>query len=200
MNKKKLMGVILLLSIAVVYCGLYVAVTNILMPLDLDFAKSGLNTSTEPLIDESVIKETENSAVLMENSPYAKDTPHSQRVIDANNMRKDKTSSEISPEVVQGIADFKKLNYYSVWAYYLIFRWDIANEISSISNIMDKLEKVENNSDIINEKLATDWEKGNTKAVAADLRDSANNLRQINSLNSELNDHYQNLAKQIEKK
>jgi len=200
MNKKKLMGIILLLGIAVVYCGLYVAVTNILMPLDLDFAKSGLNTSTEPLIDESVIKETENSAVLMENSPYVKDTPHNQRVIDANKMRKDKHSSEISPEVVQGIADFKKLNYYSVWAYYLIFRWDIANEINSISNIMDKLEKVENNSDTIDEKLATDWENGDTKAVSADLRDSANNLRQINSLNSELNDHYQNLAKQIEKK
>jgi hypothetical protein len=114
-------------------------------------------------------------------------------------MRNDKPSSEISPEVLQGNTDFKKFNYYSVWAYYLIFRLDIANEINSISNIMDNIEKLENNSDTINEKLATDWENGDNKACASDLRDSANILRQLNSLNIELKDHFQKLAKQTQK-
>ncbi|MDD3985498.1 MAG: hypothetical protein PHY59_06385 [Methanobacterium sp.] len=198
MNKKKLIGSILLLGVVVVYCGLYVAVTNILTPLELDFAKSGIDAFSEPVIDENEIKKMESQAVLMENSPSIKNIPQSQRVRDAKQMRNN-NSSKI-PEIIQGNSDFKKFSYYSMWAYYLIFRWDIANEISDISKDMDSMYTLNNGIDDITEKMAVSWENGDNKAYATDLRDLVNSLRQLSCLNIELKDHFQNLVQKMEKK
>ena len=189
------MLIILLFVVCSVYCGFYLVVTNIFMPSDLDFAKSGINT-TLTSENEVAIKNLENEATLMEKYPSLANTPQSQRISDAKMMQGSEKSE--TPENTQGNTEFRNFINYHFWMYILILRWDIANELKNMSNTLDKQSQLSQASDLINEKMATDWENGDDKAYAKDLRALANNLRQNNYLNKELITYNENLAKKIE--
>jgi len=88
MNKKILAMIIILVAIVGVYGLFYVAVTSVLMPMDMNSFKTDLNAMPQlPVNNNSTINDLENSADIMESHPSLKYMSQNQRTEMANQMR-----------------------------------------------------------------------------------------------------------------
>ncbi len=195
MNKKILALVIILVFVGV-YGLFYVAVTSVLMPMDMNGFKSDLNTMPQlPVINNSTINDLENSANLMESHPSLKYMSQNQRTEMANQMRN--SNSPPPGYLNQNFTDYNNFYHISALAFQITGKGNLANEINNLNTITNNLTSLTNESTTIEQRSATDFENGNDKAYANDLRSSANNLKQYNNAMAEFKTHLQNIINQL---
>ena len=193
---KKISILIILVAIIGIYGLFYVAVTNVLMPMELDSFKNDLNGMPQlPVNNNSTINDLENSANIIENNPSLKYMSQSQRSQMANQMRH--LNSPPIGFLNQNFTDYYNFYTSSVLAYKLIGKGTLANEISNLSSITNNLTSLTNESAAIDQKSANDFENGDDKAYAEDLRSSANNLKQYNKVMEELKTQLQKIINQL---
>ncbi|MBZ2167032.1 hypothetical protein [Methanobacterium spitsbergense] len=195
MNKKILI-LIILVAVIGIYGLFYVAVTNVLMPMELDSFNNDLNGMPQlPVNNNSTISDLENSADIIESNPSLKFMSQSQRSEMANQMRN--LNSPPIGFLNQNFTDYNNFYAGSVLAYKLIGKGTLANEISNLSNITNNLSSLTNESAAIDQKSANDFENGDDKAYAEDLRSSANNLKQYNKVMENLKTQLQKIINQL---
>jgi hypothetical protein len=196
MNKKILALIILLVAIFIGYGLLYAGVNAVLMPQDLNEYQSQLNNMPEiPVVNNSTIDELESSADLMDNSSPLKYMSPSERTAMADFMR---TNNSVPPEISnQNFTVY--INYIDnrAFPYILVFRGDIYDEIENISVTYDKIASFSNKSQAISQKMADDFENGDDKAYAQDLRDLATLLKDYNSEMASLKSQLQEVVNQL---
>ncbi|WP_048190342.1 hypothetical protein [Methanobacterium sp. SMA-27] len=193
---KKISILIILVAIIGIYGLFYVAVTNVLMPMELDSFKNDLNGMPQlPVNNNSTINDLENSADIIENNPSLKYMSQSQRSEMANQMRH--LNSPPIGFLNQNFTDYNNFYTSSVLAYKLIGNGTLANEISNLSSITNNLTSLTNESAAIDQKSANDFENGDDKAYAEDLRSSANNLKQYNKVMEDLKTQLQKIINQL---
>ena len=193
---KKISILIILVAIIGIYGLFYIAVTNVLMPMELDSFKNDLNGMPQlPVNNNSTINDLENSANIIENNPSLKYMSQSQRSEMANQMRH--LNSPPIGFLNQNFTDYNNFYANSVLAYKLIGKGTLANEISNLSSITNNLTSLTNESAAIEQKSANDFENGDDKAYAEDLRSSANNLKQYNKVMEELKTQLQKIINQL---
>ena len=193
---KKILVLIILVAIIGIYGLFYVAVTNVLMPMELDSFKNDLNGMPQlPVNNNSTISDLENSADIIENNPSLKFMSQSQRSEMANQMRH--LNSPPVGFLNQNFTDYNNFYANSVLAYKLIGKETLANEISNLSSITNNLTSLTNESAAIDQKSANDFENGDDKAYAEDLRSNANNLKQYNKVMEELKTQLQKIINQL---
>ncbi|HML04609.1 MAG TPA: hypothetical protein VK426_02445, partial [Methanobacterium sp.] len=73
------------------------------------------------------------------------------------------------------------------------------NEIKNLSSSYEELSSYANNTEAINQKMATDFQNGDNKAYANDLRGMANMMRQYNSEMAQLKIQLQNVINTLSK-
>ena len=196
MNKKILAMIIILVAIVGVYGLFYVAVTSVLMPMDMNSFKTDLNAMPQlPVNNNSTINDLENSADIMESHPSLKYMSQNQRTEMANQMRN--SNSPPPGYLNQNFTDYTNFYGLSVLAFKITGKGTIATEINNLTTITNHLSSITNESTTIDQKSANDFENGDDKAYANDLRNSANNLMQYNNAMTELKTHFQNIVNQL---
>ena len=180
-----------------IYGLFYAAVTTVLMPMDVDIYKDQLNTIPEfSTINESTITELESGAAVTESMSALAYTSSEERTQMANIMR---IGSNLPPEFLnQNFEEYDRTNDNKIWAYDLILRGDISNELKNISSTYKEIKHLNNETLSLNQKAANDLESGDSKAYAEDLRSTANNLRQYNKAMEKLKTQLQNLINQLQ--
>ncbi len=196
MNRKILTMLIIVVAVVGVYGLFYTAVTTVLMPSDLNYFKTELNSMPQlPINNDSTITQMESAATAIENNPSLKYLSQNQRTEMANQMR---NSNSPPPGFLnQNFTDYNNLNNYRVWAYDIILKGNISNEIRNLSSCTAKISSLTNETASINQKMANDFENGNDKAYADDLRIMANNTKQYNNAMSELKNKLQTIINQL---
>ncbi len=189
MNKKILALIVVLIAIVGFYGLVYGAVTTVLMPIDSEGFKSELSTIQTPVNDNSNITELEGAAATIEGASL-KYIPQSQRTQIANGMRNNALPSEIfNPD----LSEYNNWNSFKILAYDLILRGDISNQIKNIEGTRNEIIRLNNKTASINQKMATDFENGDTEAYAADIRNLANTLQQYNNTMEKLKTQLQDV-------
>ena len=195
MNKKNLL-LIVLVAVIGIYVLFYVAVTNVLMPMELASYKNDLNGMPQlPVNNNSTINDLKNSADIIESNPSLKFMSQSQRSQMADQMRN--LNSPPPGFLNQNFTDYNNFYASSVLAYKLIGKGTLADEISNLSSITNNLSSLTNESAGIDQKSANDFENGDDKAYAEDLRSSADNLKQYNIVMEELKNQLQKIINQL---
>jgi hypothetical protein len=193
---KKISILIVLVAIICIYGLFYVAVTNILMPMELDSFKNDLNGMPQlPVNNNSTINDLENSADIIENNPSLKFMSQSQRSEMADKMQN--LNSPPPGFLNQNFTDYSNFYASSVLAYKLIGKGTLADKISNLSSITNNLSSLTNESAAIDKKSVNDFENGDDKAYAEDLRNSANNLKQYNIVMDQLKNQLQEIINQL---
>ena len=196
MNKKILAMIIILVAIVGVYGLFYVAVTSVLMPMNMNSFKTDLNAMPQlPVNNNSTINDLENSADIMESHPSLKYMSQNQRTEMANQMRN--SNSPPPGYLNQNFTDYTNFYGLSVLAFKITGKRTIATEINNLTTITNHLSSITNESTTIDQKSANDFENGDDKAYANDLRNSANNLMQYNNAMTELKTQLQNIVNQL---
>lgn len=196
MNKKILAMIIILVAIVGVYGLFYVAVTTVLMPMDLNSFKTDLNAMPQfPVNNNSTINDLENSADIMDSNPSLKYMSQNQRTEMANQMRN--LNSPPPGYLNQNFTDYTNFYGLSVLAFKITGKGTLATEINNLSSINNNLSSLTNESTSIDQKSANDFENADDKAYADDLRNSANNLKQYNNVMAELKAQLQNIVNQL---
>lgn len=196
MSRKILALIIFLVAVVGVYGLFYAAVTTVLMPQDLNNFKKELDTMPQlPVINDSEIAQTENSAALMESYTPLKDLSQSQRTTMANQMR---NNNFVPPELLNSNFDeYNTYINYKVLAYNIAFKGDISSELKNISSTTEEISSMANKTMTLNQKMATDFENGDDKAYADDLRTLADFMKQYNGKIAELKTQLQNVVNQL---
>ena len=196
MSRKILALIIFLVAVVGVYGLFYAAVTTVLMPQDLNNFKNELDTMPQlPVINDSEIAQTENSAALMESYTPLKDLSQSQRTTMANQMR---NNNFVPPELLNSNFDeYNAYINYKVLAYNMAFKGDVSSELKNISSTTEEISSMANKTMTLNQKMATDFENGDDKAYADDLRTLADFMKQYNSKIAELKTQLQNVVNQL---
>jgi len=196
MNKKILAMIIILVAIVGVYGLFYVAVTTVLMPMDLNSFKTDLNAMPQlPVNNNSTINDLENSADIIDNNPSLKYMSQNQRTEMANQMRN--LNSPPPGYLNQNFTDYTNFYALSVLAFKITGKETLATEINNLSGITNNLSSLTNESTSIDQKSANDFENGDDKSYVDDLRSSANNLKQYNNAMAELKAQLQNIVNQL---
>ncbi len=167
------------------------------MPMDVDIYKDQLNTIPElSTVNDSTIAELESGAAVTESMSPLTYTSAEERTQMANIMR---MGSNLPPEFVnQNFEEYDRTSENKIWAYDLILRGDISNQLKNVSSIYKEIKRLNNETLSLNQKAANDFESGDNKAYAEDLRSAANNLRQYNKAMEKLKTQLQNLINQLE--
>lgn len=196
MSRKILALIIFLVAVVGVYGLFYAAVTTVLMPQDLNNFKNELDTMPQlPVINDSEIAQTENSAALMESYTPLKDLSQSQRTTMANQMR---NNNFVPPELLNSNFDeYNAYINYKVLAYNIAFKGDVSSELKNISSTTEEISSMANKTMTLNQKMATDFENGDDKAYADDLRTLADFMKQYNGKIAELKTQLQNVVNQL---
>ncbi len=196
MSRKILALIIFLVAVVGVYGLFYAAVTTVLMPQDLNNFKNELDTMPQlPVINDSEIAQTENSAALMESYTPLKDLSQSQRTTMANQMR---NNNFVPPELLNSNFDeYNAYINYKVLAYNMAFKGDVSSELKNISSTTEEISSMANKTMTLNQKMATDFENGDDKAYADDLRTLADFMKQYNGKIAELKTQLQNVVNQL---
>jgi hypothetical protein len=193
---KKILALVIILVVVGVYGLFYVAVTSIIMPMDVNSFKSDLNAMPElPVNNNSTINDLETSADIMENHPSLKYMSQNQRTEMANQMRN--SNSPPSGYLNQNFTDYNNFYHFSALAYQITGKGNLSTEINNLTTITNSLSSLTNESTTLDQKSATDFENGDDKAYANDLRSSANNLKQYNNAMTELKIQIQNIINQL---
>ena len=189
---KKILALVIIFAIVGVYGLFYVAVTSVLMPMDMNSFKNDLNAMPQlPVNNNSTINDLENSADIMENHPSLKYMSQNQRTEMANQMRN--SNSPPPGYLNQNFTDYNNFYHISALAFQITGKGNLATEINNITNITNNLTVLTNESTTLDQKSASDFENGDDKAYANDLRSSANNLKQYNKAMTELKIQLQNI-------
>ncbi len=193
MNKKMVALVVLMVMIIGVYGAYYTYATTVLMPKDLKTFESELNATSEPIVSESDIKSMETNATLIENAPSLKDImPSSERQSSANDLRQQ--MAPVKSEM-QNIKDNFTENRNIAMRYDIILKNDAANNLRAVYNekYMNTTDQMINTSD----KMATDMENGDNKALANDIREFSTLARQLNNETAEAHSYLQKLVNEL---
>ena len=197
MNRKILALIIFIVAIAGVYGLFYAAVTTVLMPQDLNTFKTELNAiSQSSITNDSSIAQTESSAAIMESYSPLNGLSQSQRTEMANKMR---INNATIPQGVlnQNFNEYNTYNNYKAMAYSLILKGDISSEINNLSSTYEEVNQLGSQMVSLNQKMATDFENGNNKAYADDLRSTATLTKQYNHKMVILKTQLQTLVNQL---
>ena len=197
MNRKILALIIFIVAIAGVYGLFYAAVTTVLMPQDLNTFKTELNAiSQSSITNDSSIAQTESSAAIMESYSPLNGLSQSQRTEMANKMR---INNATIPQGVlnQNFNEYNTYNNYKAMAYSLVLKGDISSRINNLSSTYEKVNHLGSEIVYLNQKMATDFENGNNKAYADDLRSTATLTKQYNHEMVILKTQLQNLVNQL---
>lgn len=187
---------IFLITIVGVYGLFYAAVTTVLMPMDANAFKAELNTLQVPMNNESSIAELEIAAADMERTSALSYVSQKERTEVANSMRMGNTIPLVF--INQNMVEYNKSYSNRIWAYDLALRGDISSQIKNITSTHEEISRLNNETEAIHQKLYTDFEKGDTKAYAEDLRKVTHNLRQYNIAMENLKTQLQNVINQLE--
>ena len=198
MSRKSLVLIIFIFAVVGIYGLFYAAVTAVLIPQDLNEFKNELNTMPQlPVNNDSSIKDLESQAATIESSSPLKYMSQSERASMANQMR---SGNAIPPEAMNpNFSGYNAYNNYKALAYALILKGDISNEIKNLSSSYEELSSYANKTEAINQKMATDFENGDNKAYANDLRSMANMMKQYNSEIAQLKTQLQNVINTLSK-
>ena len=197
MNRKVLALIIFIVAIAGVYGLFYAAVTTVLMPQDLNTFKTELNAiSQSSITNDSSIAQTESSAAIMESYSPLNGLSQSQRTEMANKMR---INNATIPQGVlnQNFNEYNTYNNYKAMAYSLVLKGDISSRINNLSSTYEKVNHLGSEIVYLNQKMATDFENGNNKAYADDLRSTATLTKQYNHEMVILKTQLQTLVNQL---
>lgn len=183
MNKKILALIIALIAVIGTYGLVYAAVTTVLMPMDSESLKNELDTLETPVNNESSIGELESAAETMESIPLTY-TSQSERTQMANSMR---INNAFPPGLSnQDLDSYNNYNSFKIFLYNLMLRGDISNQMNNITATHMEIIRLNNETSSITQKMATDLEKGDSKAYSADLRNLANNVKQYDNSTAKL--------------
>ncbi|HML05245.1 MAG TPA: hypothetical protein VK426_05685 [Methanobacterium sp.] len=198
MSRKSLVLIIFIFAVVGIYGLFYAAVTAVLIPQDLNEFKNELNTMPQlPLNNDSSIKDMESQAAIMESNSPLKYMSQSERTNTANQMR---NGNAIPPEAMNSdFTDYNAYNNYKALAYSLILKGDVSNEIKNLSSSYEELSSYANKTEAINQKMATDFENGDNKAYADDLRSLASMMKQYNIEMAQLKIQLQNVINTLSK-
>jgi hypothetical protein len=197
MNRKILALIIFIVAIAGVYGLFYAAVTTVLMPQDLNTFKTELDAMSQSSINnDSSIAQTESSAAIMESYSPLNGLSQSQRTEMANKMR---INNATIPQGVlnQNFNEYNTYNNYKAMAYSLVLKGDISSRINNLSSTYEKVNHLGSEIVYLNQKMATDFENGNNKAYADDLRSTATLTKQYNHEMVILKTQLQTLVNQL---
>jgi hypothetical protein len=193
---RKILALIIILVVIGVYGLFYVAVTSVLMPMELNSFKSELNAMPQlPVNNNSTINGMENSASDIDSYPSLMSMSQSQRTEMANQMRN--SNSPPSGYLNQNFTDYNTFYAISALAYQLTGKGTIATEINNLTTITNNLSSLNNESTTLDQKSANDFENGDDKAYADDLRNTANNLKQYNNAMNDQKTQLQNIINQL---
>ena len=197
MNRKILALIIFIVAIAGVYGLFYAAVTTVLMPQDLNTFKTELDAMSQSSItNDSSIAQTESSAAIMESYSPLNGLSQSQRTEMANKMR---INNATIPHGVlnQNFNEYNTYNNYKAMAYSLVLKGDISSRINNLSSTYEKVNHLGSEIVYLNQKMATDFENGDNKAYADDLRSTVTLTKQYNSEMTVLKTQLQTLVNQL---
>jgi hypothetical protein len=187
---------ILIIAIVGIYGLFYAAVTTVLMSMDASAFKAELNTVEVPLNNDSSITELESAAADMEKTSALSYVSQKERTEVANSMKMGNTIPMVF--INQNMVEYDKSYINRIWAYDLVLRGDISGQMKNISSTHEEISRLNNETEAINQKLYTDFEKGDTKAYAEDLRRVAHNLRQYNLAMEKLKTQLQDVVNLLE--
>lgn len=198
MSRKILALIILLVAVVGIYGLFYAAVTTVLIPQDLNNYKTELDSLPQlPVINDSTINQMESDAALMESYSPLKYLSQSERAAMADQMR---NNNAIPPELLnQNFDEYTTYINYKALAYSIALNGDLSNEIKNLSSTYEELSSFSNKTVAITQKMATDFENGDDKAYAEDLRNMANLMRQYNSKMAELKIQLQKVVNELSK-
>jgi hypothetical protein len=177
MSKKLLALIILLVVVLGLYGSYYIYVTAVIVPEDLKVLKSEYKgIPDQGVLNNSEINELNKTATQIENGNSLKTIPKSERQKIANDLR-----SQIQPyeSQVQEIKQNFTNNNEIALKYDLILKGNVANELRSAYNEskLSLFDKFFNATD----DMAKDYEKGDNKALANDMREFIGTTQQINN-------------------
>lgn len=197
MNRKILALIIFIVAIAGVYGLFYGAVTTVLMPQDLNTFKTELDAMSQSSItNDSSIVQTESSAAIMESYSPLNGLSQSQRTEMANKMR---INNATIPQGVlnQNFTEYNTYNNYKAMAYSLILKGDISSGINNLSSTYENINQLGSEMVSLNQKMAADFENGDNKAYADDLRSTTTLTKQYNHEMAILKTQLQTLVNQL---
>lgn len=194
MSRKIIALIIFIVALVCIYGVTYAAVTTVLMPQDLNEFKTELDAASQNQISNSDIYQMESAAATMDSSPL-KYLPQSQRTNIANEMRNGDTAP---PGVLnQDFTQYNNFNYYKSLAYALVLKGDLSSGIKNLSGNYEEINSLGSQMVSLNQKSATDFENGDNKAYADDLREIANLMKQYKNKMDVLKNNLQNIVNQL---
>lgn len=196
MSKKILALIIFVVAVVGVYGLFYAAVTTVLIPNDFNSFKAELEAMPQiPVINDSVITEAENAAADMENYSPLSAMSQDQRIVMANEMR---NSNNVPPEVLnQDFSAYANVNNNRAVVYAMILKGDLSNDIRNLSSRYEEISNLGNEMVSLSQEMATDFENGDDKAYADDLRKSADLMKEYNNKMAELKIQLQDIVNQL---
>lgn len=194
MSRKIIALIIFIVAVVGIYGVIYAAVTTVLVPQDSNEFKTELDAMSQNQISNSDINQLESAAATMDSSPL-KYMSQSQRTNMANEM---KNGNTIPPGVLnQNFTDYSSFNYYKALAYALVLKGDLSSGIKNLSGNYEEINSLGSQMVYLNQKSATDFENGDNKAYADDLRGTANLMKQYKNKMDVLKNNLQNIVNQL---
>lgn len=195
LNKKVLALLIVGVIIVGAYVSYYAYATMVLMPADREVFQEELNSIKNSTVTESDIKELEQIADQIENGVSLTVIPASERKAYAQELANDPAISSINSTITE-VKNNVTTNEEIASRYDLLLKGDVADNIRAVYNqeivtMMEELYQVV-------QKLPSDLEKGDNKAVADDFRQIANLSREYNQFVAEAEPRLQEIVNSLE--
>lgn len=193
MNKKSL-ALIILVAVAGVYGLFYAAVTTVLMPMDLNEFKNQLNSASEcSIATNSSVAQSESSVAIMETYSPLNYLSQSQRTKMAGQMR---VNATIPPDALN-FTEYTRYNNYKALAYSLALKGDVSNQIQNVTSTYNEINNLSSQMISLNQKMSADFENGDNKAYADDLRNITSLTKQVNTKIALLKTQLQTVINQL---
>ncbi len=177
MNKRLIVIIAVIIIALGAYGSYYTYATTYLIPKDIGLLKDEIKTINESGTYDAEIASLEMQADRIENSSILNGIPLSERQKQANDLENGPGIQSVNKtlnELKQNITATKNM----ALGYDLLLKGDVASGLKSAYS--DEIVNTLNGMDPLMNKLAQDLRKGNSKAVADDLRKLADALRTFN--------------------
>ena len=197
MDKKKFAIIIVAVSLVLVvgaYVAYYAYASMVIIPEDVNTLNDDLQSIEENTIPDSDIKELEELANQLESPDYVL-VSYSQRKQLADELRNNPDLVFLKMSLITTNSTFAE-NKEAASKYDFLLKWDIARDMRSVYS--DEYIITANKFVNTYENLPNDLEKGDEAKVVADLRELADNSRELNKLSKELKSKIQNLINKLE--
>ena len=197
MNKRLIVIIAVIIIALGAYGGYYAYATTYLIPKDIELLKDEIKTINESGTYDAEITSLDRQADGIENSSLLNSIPLSERQKQANDLENGRGMQSINNtlnELKQNITATKEM---ALW-YNLLLRGDVAAGLNSAYS--DEILNTLNSMDPLMNKLAGDLRKGDSKAVAGDLRELADALRIFNTQEQVSVNNLQDVVNKLEAK